>query len=46
VTSGKGWAAHDVAALFGFLKNHLEIHDNKLISEAKKSFERSILNSY
>jgi hypothetical protein len=38
MASEKGWAAHDVAALFGFLKNNLEIHDNKLISEAKKSF--------
>ena len=27
VTSGKGLAAHNVAALFSFLKNNLEIND-------------------
>lgn len=41
VTSGKCWTAHNVAALFGLLKNNLEIHDSRLLPEAKKAFERS-----
>jgi hypothetical protein len=42
VTSGKCWAAHYVAALFGLLKNNLEIHDIRLLAGAKKLSKRSI----
>ena len=41
VTSGKCLTAHNVATLFGLLKNNLEIHDSRLQPEAKKAFERS-----